>query len=103
MLKWFRKYNKIILTAGASFLMVAFLLPAGGQMFNRGRQERAVGYIDGVEVTYVDRNRAADDLKIINAVHPILSSMIGTNDALTYLLMVHEARSMGLDASRVSR
>ena len=59
MLKFFRKYNKIILVIGATFLMVAFLIQGTIGMFLGDGGEQTLGTVDGEEITNFQATSAA--------------------------------------------
>lgn len=65
MLKWLRKYNKIILVVGGSLLMVAFLLPSTLNRIGREQQNRTVAMIDGRKVSAVTLARAGQEMNIV--------------------------------------
>jgi len=101
MLKFFRKYNKWILSIGGSILMIAFLVPYGaGQMINQPTDE-PIGTLAGQELTIADRVYASDQMQAISSVWPPLLMGLdrGQDPALRWLLIVHEAKAMGLSAS----
>jgi hypothetical protein len=121
LLKFFRKYNKIILVVGVVVLMASFgigpaiqnLAPTGGN--------RSLGTLaDGSELTVADQQRAAVELEILGRhiagglglpprMNPVLQMMgrVGLNpetgnqeeQALAWLLLLRDADRLGLSAS----
>ncbi len=65
MLKFFRRYNKLILVIGASLLMVAFLIQPVLDIFFPDPRERPVALIAGEEITLADRRAADIELRIL--------------------------------------
>ena len=104
MFKFLRKYNKIILVIGAAFLMVAFLIQPVMSMFMTGPGDMPVGTIDGEEITGADQTTAAAELQVLQRVNRVLGSTamqgMAEGDALKWMLMVRDARRLGLSASR---
>ena len=100
-LSWFRKYNKHILIWGGSLLMVAFLIEPALDAFMPKPQDEPVGEVDGREITFGDQARAGMELSILSQISPMLVPDAQNEDAvLRWLLMKHEARQMGLSASK---
>lgn len=98
MLKWFRLYNKYILAVGGALLMVAFLIQGTLSMLHPTPADEPLGAIGGQEITRGDQMQAAREIAIINRVHPILSPLT-PEDPMQWLLMLHEAQTMGISAS----
>ena len=98
MLKFLRKYNKSILAVGCGVLMVAFLIGPAMQQFRPGPSRAAIGSIDGQEVRTSDLNHASVQLDILRLLFGGL--MDPGQEALTWLLMVREAATLGLAASQ---
>lgn len=100
MLKFFRKYNKIILVIGGSFLMVSFLLMDtlsrwSGQL---GLQT-AYAEIDGSKVSRATLGESVNDLQVVRQIAPEILSYIGisTNDMSDHwFLLTYEAEKAGL-------
>lgn len=97
MLKFLRRYNKIILVIGGSVLMVAFLIPQALQQIGSAQQHRTIARIDGRSVSAVDMQQAASELATAE------SALLGTNikllfeieDGLHWLLLTREAEDCG--------
>ncbi len=101
MLKWFRKYNKFILVAGACLLMVAFLLPANMQKNMFGGADPVIGTIGDVEIMESDLRHASAELDLLQRLEGPMRffqqmGVTDLDDPITYLLLVHEAKTMGL-------
>ncbi|MCC7146742.1 MAG: hypothetical protein IT443_09870 [Phycisphaeraceae bacterium] len=98
MLKFFRKYllNKWVLALGGVLLMVVFLMPQGG-MGNRGYNP-VIGRLEGKKVYQSQRAAMAGELEILGRISPVLRLTAAEND-LHWMLMLHEARAMGLSGS----
>lgn len=98
MLKFLRRYNKIILVIGGVVLMVAFLIPQALQQIGQAQQHRTVARIDGRPVSAIDMQRAAGELNVAE------SALLGMNiktlfeieDGLHWLLLTREAEDSGL-------
>lgn len=80
MLKFLRKYNKIILVFGGSLLMIAFLAPQAIQQIGQ-LQNRTVAEMDGRKVKERELFEAASELRALNA----LGGTGGTANALLNL------------------
>lgn len=61
MLKFLRKYNKILLVAFGSFLMVAFLAPEAVERIGQQSLNRTTATMDGRNVTMLDRQQASSE------------------------------------------
>ncbi|TVQ32980.1 MAG: hypothetical protein EA376_03970 [Phycisphaeraceae bacterium] len=68
MLKFFRKYNKIILAVGGTLLMIVFLMPEAIQQLGGNPMKRAIASVDGRKVTEMDLQQAEQELRIIEGV-----------------------------------
>ena len=97
MLKWFRKYNKFILIIGCAVLMVAFLIPQAVSMFSPKPGARVLGTMAGQEVNERDLARAANELDLLRSLN--LPDMLAPYDREQWLMVQHDARRLGLDAS----
>ncbi|MBI1368219.1 MAG: hypothetical protein GC162_06145 [Planctomycetes bacterium] len=95
MLKFFAKYNKIILVVGGSLLMVIFLLPAGGRFLQPDPGNQTIGRVDGTKITLREQQEAAAEIELVNRLLPQLQGAL-PHDALHWLLLVKEARKNGL-------
>jgi|GEM_PF-6490841 len=99
MLKWFRKYNKLILAIGGSILMVTFLITGPMmQFFSPDPAKQVIGTIGEHEVTLGDQNLAGRELSILRGLSPVISQLTPAS-AMQWVLMKHEARQMGISAS----
>jgi hypothetical protein len=95
--KFFRVYNKLILVIGASLLMVAFLIQPVMSIFTPDINSMVMGHIDGRKVTRGDMTAAAAELRVLERL-PLIGDMTD-RDALKWMLMVHDAKRLGLSAS----
>ncbi|MEO1584041.1 MAG: hypothetical protein AAFR96_05640 [Planctomycetota bacterium] len=89
MLKFLRKYNKIILVIGGSLLMVAFLAPQAIQQVGQ-LQNRTVATMDGRKVKERELFDASNELRALNALG-------GTGGLATALLGLDQASSADAD------
>ncbi|MEO1716034.1 MAG: hypothetical protein AAFR76_02885, partial [Planctomycetota bacterium] len=89
MLKFLRKYNKIILVIGGSLLMVAFLAPQAIQQIGT-LQNRTVARMDGREIKERELFDAANELRALNALG-------GTGGTANALLNLEQATSSDAD------
>ncbi|MEN0020490.1 MAG: hypothetical protein AAF747_06385 [Planctomycetota bacterium] len=110
MLKFLRKYNKIILAIGGSLLLVAFIAPQAIQQLGRGLTDVKVATINGETVRQSDRAAANSELSIIAGVvsgnaNPelVIASLTGGAVALDsertedhWLMLTTEAEEAGL-------
>lgn len=98
MLKFFAKYQKIILVVGGSLLMVVFLLPAGGQFLAPDPANEPVGYIDGEEITQRDIRAAQGEIDLLTRLNPRLEPMFRflEIDGLGWLLAQRDAANNGI-------
>lgn len=106
MLKFFRQYNKYILSIGVALLMVAFLIQPTLSMFGPSPGNRAIGTIHGQEITLLDQRQAANTLQLLQEVSPVLIQLASGDpreriNAMLWLLIIHDAQSMGLSASQL--
>lgn len=99
MLRFFRKYlmNRWVLVVGGCMLMIVFLLPAG---FKRGggHANPLIGTIGGQKVYQAQWRQAGDELEILKDLNPLLQ-LTAAKTAGQWMLMLHEARQLGLSAS----
>ncbi len=96
MLKFFRKYNKLILGVGFAFLMVVFLLPAGVSQLVGDPRGRPVFEYDGGVITQGDLNRASQELQFLSRMHPaFLSVLLNVERPEHWLLLTREAEAGG--------
>ncbi len=97
MLRFLRRYNRVLLVVGGSFLMVIFLLPMTPRL-GPDPSAQVVARVDGDPVTVGDLRRAVDDLSVVFAVAPEIYITLGLDDKRPehWLLLVREARQAGL-------
>lgn len=102
MLKWFYKYNKILLVVLGSFLMVVFLLP-GSNMFRPTPSSVTVGTVDGETITQGDLHQAATEIDMLARQFPPLPESHPAHfptDPLHWLLLLREAERNGVYVSK---
>lgn len=115
MLKWFVKYNKILLVVFGVLLMVSFTIGTVAldtfldRAFNLIRYGSTlspgdtIGKTESYKITTLDEQEAYEDQKILGAVlgsvNPVLPRMIIGDDELRWALALQEARRAGLWAS----
>lgn len=98
MLKFLRKYNKLILVVGGSILMVLFLLPTtAGQLYQTSGIS-TVARMDGRKITVQDLQDARQDIAVVGQLAPSLLNAWGIDSRRPehWLLLTHEARRSGL-------
>src|SRR5262245_60323814 len=92
--KFFRTYNKWLLAIGMTVLMVVFLvesaLPKFQDYFHRNV---TVGTFNGGKISAEQHHHAARELQILERIQP------GQRDPVEWMLMVEEAKQMGLGVS----
>jgi len=113
-MRFFRKYNKQLLAVFAVALMVAFLLPTAlREMFRPKPMKREIGRAYGEKITLGDRRAISYQTDILNTLAGALSTRRGVQERfnwyafvafsedpiLDYLLLVREAKQMGLVVS----
>jgi len=100
MFKFFRQYDKLILTVGATLLMIGFLIQPTLSMFapDPTNSSQAIGMIGDTQLTFGDQRQAANQLRAISALSPQLAQVSGF-DSLQWLLILHDADRMGLSVS----
>ncbi len=107
MLKFLRKYNKIILVFGGSLLMIAFLAPQAIQQVGQ-LQNRAVAEMDGRKVKERELFAASNELRALNALGGTggtanallnLSQGTGADADLHWYLLTKEAEAGGFVGS----
>ncbi|NBC11103.1 MAG: hypothetical protein GVY24_05115 [Planctomycetes bacterium] len=104
MLKFFRKYNKIILVVGCVVLMIAFLIQPVISIFMPDPRNQPIGQVGERTLTVRDRQAADAQLQLYERGLRPIAMLVGTmlepdDQNLHWLLMKEEARSMGLGAS----
>lgn len=96
MLKFFRKYNKIILGVGFAFLMVVFLLPQGVSQLVGDPRDRPALEFDGGVITQGELIQASNELQILQRIHPaFLQVLLGVERPEHWLLLTREAQAGG--------
>ncbi|MCA9306512.1 MAG: hypothetical protein KDA16_08255 [Phycisphaerales bacterium] len=103
MLKFFRKYNMIILVVGGCFLMVAFLVGSSLQQLQGMMQNQTIATMRGVKISGNDYARAQTDFAIVkqmmDPVFPqFVNALEGTDGSGidTWLMLSTEAQRLGL-------
>ncbi|MBL4700658.1 MAG: hypothetical protein JKX85_05305, partial [Phycisphaeraceae bacterium] len=98
MLKWFRHYNKFILVVGGCLLMIAFLIQPVIGMFMPSPADQPMGTIGSREITLGDQQMAGREMSLARQTHQLMA-MITPEEPLQWILMKHEAQTLGLSAS----
>jgi len=98
MLKFFRKYNKIILVFGGSILMVLFLLPSGMSSLSGGGRGATVARMDGRKISFADIQQAGAELQLITSMLRESVALLGIDprDPPTWIARTWEAERAGL-------
>ena len=65
MLKFFRKYNRIILVVGVVVLMASFGIGPAIRSLRPGPSEQAVGTVNGAEIIAQQQSRASAELRLV--------------------------------------
>jgi hypothetical protein len=99
MLKFFRKYNKYILTVGVTLLMITFLIQPTLSMFRPTVADTTIGTIGEQELTLDDQRAAKNDLDALEAIAPVLAQLSASRDSTQWMLMLRDAQAMGINAS----
>lgn len=97
MLKFLRKYNKIILVVFGCFLMVVFLVPQGlTQLFRNSEGPIRATYAGG-NIRQMDWARASVEVDLVSALWPTLTQAleIGEESAAHWILLAYEAEQGG--------
>ncbi|MCX5659318.1 MAG: hypothetical protein NTW19_06290 [Planctomycetota bacterium] len=101
MFKFLRQYQNWILAVGVTMLMLVFLIEVPLSTSFRGDAEsQAIGTINGEKIRLGDQRAADAEINVLGSINQLLAQGGGSEKALQWLLMVREARSMGLDVSR---
>ncbi|MGP1310541.1 MAG: hypothetical protein ACTS27_10125, partial [Phycisphaerales bacterium] len=95
MLKFFRKYNKIILVVGGSLLMIAFLVPQAIQQIGQSAAGRAVARFDGGSYSTLDIQRAAQEINAVESLMGVPRDALGVENEEHWLLLTAEATAAG--------
>lgn len=96
MLKFLRKYNKLILVFGGSLLMVVFLLPQAIQQLGTGAGARVVATMDGRDISAAEFNAARQEYSTARTVMGSLVEFFGVESPDHWMLLTHEAERHGL-------
>ncbi|MEM7576537.1 MAG: hypothetical protein AAF328_03595, partial [Planctomycetota bacterium] len=96
-LKWFRKYNKIILIVGCAVLMVAFLIPQAVTMFSPQPGDFVVGTMAGEEVRERDLQNAENERRLLEGLG--IPPLLLPPDRESYLMQQRDAQRLGLAVS----
>ena len=103
MLRFFRKYNKFILAVFGTGLMVVFLIEPAMRGCEPGPTDIPIGYIGDRKLTRNDQIRSQRQLQVLAALTRLKQlppTILQGGDLLSWMLMVEEARTMGLSASQ---
>ncbi len=96
MLKFFRKYNKIILGVGFAFLMVVFLLPQGVSQLVGDPRDRPAFEYDGGVITNGEIIQASSELQLLGSIHPaFLQVLLEVDRPEHWILLTREAEAGG--------
>lgn len=106
MLKFLRKYNKIILVVGGSFLMVVFLLPQAVQQFGPNPAKQVQFRAAGKSFRGKDLTDATRDLQTLQQIEQVsfqettfpigLTPPLERPESTHWLLLLEEAEALGL-------
>ncbi len=97
-LKFFRKYDKWLISIGMTTLMVLFLIEPTLSMLRPETGKQEIGRTKLGKITMGEQRAAGSDLEILSAISPLMIYGIDKGDALAWTLMLQEAQSMGLSA-----
>jgi|GEM_PF-6053647 len=113
MLKFFRKYNAVILAVAASFLMVAFLMPQAIQRIAGDPRDQAEARLTTRKITIRQSQEAAQELNVLKQIGGAAASVFGVaapdlvhdvlgvtsdgdvSERLHWIMLVDEARQGG--------
>lgn len=108
MLKFLRKYNKVMMVVFGCFLMVVFLMPGALNQIGRGQLRQTVARLEGKPVRISDIQAAQRELQLVATILPDMVapatrdvlpgplSVFGIRGVEHWMLLVHEARALGL-------
>ena len=97
MLKFFRKYNKIILGFGFAFLMVIFLLPQGVSRLVGDPRDRTAYTYDGGRITEGELIHAGQEVEFLERLYPPLKTLfLAIESPLHWVLLTREAEAARL-------
>ncbi|MAE62167.1 MAG: hypothetical protein CMJ49_12530 [Planctomycetaceae bacterium] len=108
MFKFFRKYNRVILPVGIIVLMVLFLIGPAIQFAGVGQGDADRGHVGERTIRESDIRFAARDVDLLGALRqelPLINAqLLPSGDAfevgLQWMLMLEEARGLGIESSR---
>lgn len=102
MFKYLRQHQSWILAVGVTVLMFVFLIEIPVSNWVRGDAEsQPVGTIKGEKIRLGEQRAADSEVRLLRSINPILVGGRESSDtALQWLLLVREAKSLGLDVSR---
>jgi len=113
MLRFFRKYNAVILAVAAAFLMVAFLLPQAISSIAGDPRDQAVAKLAGRKITLRQVQQAARELQLLEQLDAAAASLYGqlapsllrdvlgvrsegdVSEQLHWIMLVEQARRAG--------
>lgn len=97
MLKFFRKYNKIILVFGGILLMIVFVAPQAVQQFGPNPMNAEVGKSDFGVITAGDLDLAAREQRAISQWSPMLATQLLAlrEEPIHWMLLTQEAEEGG--------
>jgi len=98
MLKFLRKYNKILLVVAGSFLMVVFLVQGTCSQMGRDPRKMTAARIDGGRLSMADLEYAGKEVHALGAyAPPLMLSLFGLEDRdpLHWILLTREAEAAG--------
>jgi len=94
MLKFLRRYNKIILVLGGCFLMVAFTLPQLPQLFGGTALSQKIAVIEDTTITGGEFRDIQQDWQIAQQI--LGPAPLGISETNHYMLLRYEADKYGL-------
>lgn len=101
MFKFLRQYQGWILAVGVTLLMLVFLVEIPLSTATRGDAGSSViGTLKGEKIRISEKRDADIDLSVLRSISPLLARRESGDSAFQWLLMVREARALGLDTSR---
>jgi hypothetical protein len=97
-LKFFRKYDKWLISIGMTVLMILFLIEPTLSMLQPDTGKQELGRTRLGKITMGEQRAAGNDMEILSSISPLMIYGIDKSDALAWTLMLQEAQSMGLSA-----
>jgi hypothetical protein len=98
LLRFFRRYNKYILTVFATLLMIVFLIQPAMQGCTPGPSEQPIGYIGDEPLNWEDQRHAHMQMQVLRRLG-LRQGGDDDDDLFNWMLALQEARRMGLSAS----